>query len=143
MEVKMKAGLLAMLCLFGMGFAMDAETVEKKELPLEVRAQFMEAMHTGDYETAVVLHKEYGIGGKKMEHATPEMFELRAGIFEAMVNGDWMEAVQLQDQFREMVKAKLHEILPQHKPKGHFRKWMQDGERPPLEKPPLEAEVAE
>ncbi|MEW5997092.1 MAG: hypothetical protein AB1657_05910 [Candidatus Micrarchaeota archaeon] len=138
MEGKMKAGVLAMLLLLGMGFAADAETVEKKELPIEIRAQWMEAVHTGDYETAKALNEEYGIGGKMMKIATPEIFGLHAEIFQAMKDGDWVKAVQLKDELRELVKERLQEILPQPGAKEHFKKW-KHGKKPPLgEKPPFE-----
>ncbi|MCP4647600.1 MAG: hypothetical protein GY852_07680 [bacterium] len=108
MNGKLAVSVLAIFCLFGMtfaGFGVEKEMEgEREELPLEVRADFMQAMHEGDYDAAVELHEEYGIGGKKMEHATPEMFELRGEIFSAKVAGDWLEAVTLQDTLRELVK---------------------------------------
>ena len=145
MNGKMRAGFIALLCLFGAGFAMNGNGgMARQELPLEARAQFMEATHTGDYETAMALHEEYGIGGKRMEKATLQMFQLRTDIFEAMNNGDWMGAVQLQDEFRGLVKDAMAGILPQPGLRGHLRPMMQNGvEKPPLGKPPLEVEVAE
>lgn len=109
MNGKLAASVLAIFCLFGMtfaGFGMDKGMEgEREELPLEIRANFMQAMHEGNYDKAMELHEEYGIGGKKMEHATPEMFELRGEIFSAQIAGDWLEAVTLQDKIMELVRA--------------------------------------
>jgi hypothetical protein len=116
MNGKASAAILAIFCLFGMSFAMfgaefgmekgmEIGAGMREEIPLEVRAEFMQATHEGDYETAMALRGEYGIGGKKMEHATPEMFELRGEIFAARVAGNWIEAVTLQDQFMELVRG--------------------------------------
>ena len=108
MNGKLAASVLAIFCLFGMtfaGFGMEKGMEgEREELPLEVRADFMQAMHEGDYDAAMELHEEYGLGGKKMEHATPEMFELRGEIFSAQVAGDWLGAVTLQDTLMELVR---------------------------------------
>jgi hypothetical protein len=109
MNGKLAVSVLAIFCLFGMSFAgfgmekgMDGE---REELPLEVRADFMQAMHEGDYDAAMELHEEYGLGGKKMEHATPEMFEIKGEIFAAQVAGDWLGAVTLQDKLMEIVRG--------------------------------------
>ena len=105
----MKTGFLAVLCLFGMafafgpGFGMGAQ----EDVPLEARAEFMQATHEGDYETAMELHEEYGLGGKRMEHATPEFFELAAGMFEAQKSGNWLSAVGFQDQMVELVHEQI------------------------------------
>ena len=118
MNGKLPAAVLAIFCLFGMSFAgfgmekgMGPETgpgiEERGELPLEVRAGFMQAMHEGDYDAAMALHEEYGIGGKRMEHATPEMFELGAEIFSAQVAGNWLEAVGLQDELVALVRETM------------------------------------
>ncbi len=107
MNGKTSVAILAIFCLFGMSFAgfgmekgMDGE---RPELSLEVRADFMQAMHEGNYEAAMELHEEYGLGGKKMEHATPEMFELKGEIFSAQVAGDWLGAVTLQDKLAALI----------------------------------------
>lgn len=119
MNGKKSAAILAIFCLFGMSFAMFGSEFGmergfgqemgpgmemREEIPLEVRAEFMQATHEGDYETAMGLHEEYGIGGKRMEHATPEMFELGAQIFSAQVAGNWLDAVGLQDELMGLVK---------------------------------------
>jgi len=56
------------------------------------------------------LHEEYGLGGKRMEHATPELFELGAKLFQAQASGDWIGAVGFQDQLMEMVHAQMQEM---------------------------------
>ncbi len=144
MNRKMKAGFIALLCLFGAGFAMNGDGAARQELPMEIRAQFMEAAHTGDYETAMALHGKYGIGGKKMEHAAPEMFQLKANIFEAMGDGDWMGAVQLQDQFRELARDAMDGMPPQPGPGMRGRGFGQPGRGGRVRGPPTEiVEVAE
>ena len=109
MNGKLAASVLAIFCLFGMtfaGFGMEKGMEgEREELPLEVRADFMQAMHEGDYEAAMELHEEYGLGGKKLEHATPEMFEIKGDIFAAQISGNWLEAVTLQDKLMELVRG--------------------------------------
>ncbi len=122
MEGKMKAGLLAILCLFGMSFAwggfgmdmglgnqfgMEKGMGDGKNISLETRAEFMQATHEGNYETAMELHEEYGIGGPRMEVATEEMFALMGQIFEAQVAGNWLEAATLH---QELVKL-THELM--------------------------------
>ena len=94
-----------MFCLLGMTFAFGPmEMGAHVDVPAETRAEFMEATHVGDYETAVALHEEYGLGGKRMEHSTPELFELVANMFKAQMSGDWMGAVEFQDQIMELAK---------------------------------------
>ena len=116
MNGKLAASVLAIFCLFGMSFAMfgaefgmergmEIGAEMREEIPLEVRAEFMQATHEGDYETAMALHEEYGLGGMKMEHTTPEMFEISGDIFAAQVAGDWLEAVTLQDKLMEIVRG--------------------------------------
>ncbi len=122
MEGKLKAGLLAILCLFGMSFAwggfgmdmglgnqfgMEKGMGDGKNISLETRAEFMQATHEGNYETAMELHEEYGIGGPRMEVATEEMFALMGQIFEAQVAGNWLEAATLH---QELVKL-THELM--------------------------------
>lgn len=122
MNGKASAAILAIFCLFGLSFAMfGAEfgmengmkigAAMREEIPVNVRAEFMQATHEGDYVTAMELHEEYGIGGKRMERTTPEMLELRAQIFSAQVAGNWLEAVGLQDELMELVRETLEADL--------------------------------
>ncbi len=130
MNGKNKA-LLAILCLFGTsfawgGFGMDfglgnlfgmgaghdggpQGTDNMQNVSVETRAEFMQATHEGDYETAMKLHDEYGLGGKKMDFATPQMFDLKAQIFNAQKLGNWVEAVVLQDKLVETVQSLMGE----------------------------------
>ena len=113
----MKAGFLAMFCLLGMTFAFGPMGMGASEdVPIEARAEFMQATHEGDYETATALHEEYGLGGKKMEHATPELFELAASVFDAQKSGNWLAAVGFQDQIMELIteqREAMHGEMPQ------------------------------
>lgn len=131
MGSKAKAGFLAMLCLLGMGFAWDGEAMKtgmgKEEIPLEVKAQFLQANVEGDYETAMALHEEYGLGGRRMKMADEEIFSLRADMFGAIIAGDYEEAVLLREQLHELVHAKLKELMGE-KPVG-----MEPPERPVCE----------
>jgi len=100
-----------MFCLLGMTFAFGPMGMGANEdVPVEVRAEFMQATHEGDYETATSLHEEYGLGGKRMEHTTPELFELGAKMFQAQASGNWVDAVGFQDQIMEMVHAQMQEM---------------------------------
>ena len=151
MENKTKAGVLAMLCILGMGFAwgpmggmagkmipdswegppggmavgeLPEEGVPPDswegprggmmgDIPLEVKAQFMQAEVEGDYEAAVALHEEHGIGGRMMRSADEEVFALRAEMFGAMLAGDYEQAVLLREEMRDLVHEKMQELMPE------------------------------
>lgn len=137
MEGKKKAGLLAILCLsgasfawggfgmdlgfgnlFGMGNGMHGAPEGSggiQNVSVETRAEFMQATHEGDYETAMELHEEYGLGGKRMEFATPEILQLTADIFNAQTLGNWVEAVVLQDKLAEIVSETAQSAMEERK----------------------------
>ncbi len=122
----MKTGFLAMFCLLGMTFAFGPMGMGANEdVPVEARAEFMQATHEGDYEGAMALHEEYGLGGKKMEHSTPELFELVANMFKAQTSGNWIDAVGFQDQIRELAKEHMGEMQEQ---RGACKAAMEENE---------------
>lgn len=119
MEGKRKAGLITMLCLLGVGFACGGHGFADggvqfgaQNVSLEVKAQFMQATHEGDYDLAMELHDEYGIGGMRFEQSTEEMFGLMAQIFEAQKLGDWTGAVELQEQMAGLARGAMQGFAP-------------------------------
>jgi len=128
MGSKAKAGFLAMLCLLGMGFAWDGEAMKmgmgKEEIPLEVKARFLQANVEGDYETAMALHEEYGLGGRRMKLADEEIFSLRADMFGEIIAGNYEQAVLLREQLHGLIHEKMQELMGE-RPEG-----MEPPERP-------------
>lgn len=122
MDAKIRAGLLAMLCLLGVGFAWGFWGFEEgapfgnngggQNMSLEVKARFMQAAHEGDYDSAVELNDEYGIGGMMLRQSTREMFGLMADIFEAQKNGNWTGAVELREQMVGLVRETAQGLFP-------------------------------
>ena len=103
-----------MFCLLELSFAWGPfEIGANEDVPLEARVDFMQATHEGDYEAALELHEEYGLGGKKMEQATPELFELVSSMFQAQLSGDWFSAVGFQDRMMEHIRTHAKEM---HRP---------------------------
>ena len=134
MGSKAKAGFLAMLCLLGMGFAWDGEAMKmgtgKEDIPLEAKAQFLQANVEGDYETAMALHGEYGLGGRRMKLADEEIFSLRAGMFGEIIAGNYEQAVLLREQLHGLIHGKMQELMGERPERIERPKGMEPPERP-------------
>jgi hypothetical protein len=131
----MKKILMALAAIFGiagialafgggMGMMQGEMQASHEQIPDEIRLEFMEATHTGDYETAKVLSDEYGIGGKRMRFADEELFTLRYQRFEALKAGNYEEALSLQDQMRDYMQDKKAELIESGEFQGMRAKGM-------------------
>ena len=101
-------GLFAILAIAGFAFAFGGfgNMPNMQNISTSVQADFMKAVHTGDYTAAKKLYDQYGIGGRMMADSTQEMFNLRKQMQDAMDSGDYTKAVELREELQELLPQK-------------------------------------
>ncbi len=116
MDSKLAIGLLSILCLAGITIAHGGywqNNTEKAQIPDEVAAQMLEAVHTCDYDAAKALSEEYGFGKRRMAFSNEEVFNMGCEIRDAIDEGDYEKAVQLRKEKREKVYGVMSELREQ------------------------------